>query len=286
MTYRLLHSGKFYYSCLLLATLFCAPSLWAQSEIETLQLEAQYGESKSQYELAIAYEHGEGIKKDQKKAIYWYCKAAVKGYSDAQTNLAWMLLNGRGIKKNEAQAVHWFKAAAKSGDHYAEQILSRLDKNLTTQKSVCVLPPTPYWQTKKCSQSCRNIVKLVNNIAPHYNIEPRLILAVIQQESYFNSKALSVKGAQGLMQLMPGTAKRFKVNNVWNDKQNITGGIRYLAWLLKEHQGNVKLVLASYNAGEQVVKRYSGIPPYKETQNYVQRIIKIYGSTQHRYNKT
>ncbi len=251
-----------------------------------MQLEAQYGQSKAQYELAIAYEHGEGIKKDQKKALYWYCKAAVKGYSDAQTNLAWMLLNGRGIKKDEAQAVHWFKAAAKSGDQYAAQILTRLDNNLIIQKSVCVIPPTPYWQTKKCSKSCRDIVKMVNNIAPRYNIEPRLILAIIQQESHFNSKALSPKGAQGLMQLMPGTAKRFKIKNVWDNKQNITGGSRYLAWLLKKHQGDVKLVLACYNAGEQVVKRYKGVPPYKETQNYVQRIIKIYGSTQHRYKKT
>lgn len=254
--------------------------------IEKTQRLAQQGDLKAQVELAIAYEHGGGITKNPKKAIQWYCKAAVKGSSNAQVNLAWMLLNARGIEKDDALAVRWFKAAAKSGDQYAQQMLSRLDQNLQTGKSICIVLPTPYWETKKCSKSCRKVVEIVNDIAPGHNIEPRLILAIIQQESNFKSKAVSHKGAQGLMQLIPTTAKRFGVKNAFDVKQNITGGTRYLAWLLKKYQGNVAFALAGYNAGENAVARYNGIPPYKETQNYVKRIMKVYGKTHHPYEKS
>lgn len=277
--------------CLVFTALFFSSLTFAQtspvfnSEMEKTQLLAQQGHITAQVELATAYEHGEGITKNPQKAIQWYCKAAVKGSSDAQTNLAWMFLNARGIEKDEALAVRWFKAAAMSGDQYARQMLSRLDENLQTKKTVCMVLPIPYWETKKCSKSCRKVVKLVNEIAPGYNIEPRLILALIQQESNFKIKALSHKGAMGLMQLMPGTAKRFGVKNAWDTKQNITGGTRYIVWLLKEYQGNVAFALAGYNAGENAVGRYNGIPPYKETQNYVKRIMKVYGKTYHPYEK-
>lgn len=274
------------FSALLLSSLsFAQTSPSMSSELDKILHLAQQGDLKSQVELATAYEHGEGITKDPQKAIQWYCKAAVKGSSDAQTNLAWMFLNARGIDKDEALAVRWFKAAAKSGDKYSQQMLSRLDENLQTQKTVCIVLPTPYWETKKCSKSCRKVVKIVTEIAPGYNIEPRLVLALIQQESNFKSKALSHKGAMGLMQLIPETAKRFGVKNAWDEKQNITGGTRYLAWLLKEYQGNVAFALAGYNAGENAVARYHGIPPYKETQNYVKRIMKVYGKTHHPYEK-
>jgi len=257
----------------------------SSSNIENTKNQALQGNLDAQVELASAYEHGEGIAKDPEKAIQWYCKAAVKGSSDAQTNLAWMFLNARGVEKNEAIAVRWFKAAAKSGDQYAQQMLPRLDESLQTSQTICVVLPTPYWETKKCSKSCREIVKVVNDIAPGYNIEPRLILAVIQQESNFKSKALSHKGAMGLMQLIPATAKRFGVKDARDIKQNIAGGTRYLAWLLKKYQGNVAFALAGYNAGENAVKRYNGIPPYKETQKYVKRIMKVYGKTHHPYEK-
>lgn len=264
---------------------FAQTSVAGNSSLDNTQRLAREGHLKSQVELATAYEHGEGIAKNPKKAIHWYCKAALKGYSDAQVNLAWMFLNARGTEKNEALAVHWFKAAAKSGDQYAQQMLSRLDEKLQTSSTGCSLLAMPYWETKKCTKSCRNIVKMVHDIAAGYNIEPELILALIQQESGFNTKALSHKGAMGLMQLMPATARRFGVKNAWDTQQNITGGIRYLAWLLKQYKGNVALALAGYNAGENAVARYNGIPPYKETQNYVKRILKLYGKQQHPYQK-
>ena len=112
-------------------------------------------------------------------------------------------------------------------------------------------------------------------------IDPRFIHAVIWQESKYKVDARSHAGAQGLMQLMPATAKRFGCNNVNDPVENITAGTKYLSWLLKRFAGNVELALAGYNAGEGSVDKYDGIPPYNETQNYVKIISKRYGKMYH-----
>lgn len=112
-------------------------------------------------------------------------------------------------------------------------------------------------------------------------VDPRFIHAVIQQESRYQTSALSHAGAQGLMQLMPATAKRFGCDDVNDPESNINAGTKYLSWLLKRFEGNVELALAGYNAGEGAVDKYKGIPPYKETQNYVVKIVANYGKTFH-----
>lgn len=112
-------------------------------------------------------------------------------------------------------------------------------------------------------------------------VDPRFIHAVIQQESRYQTRALSHAGAQGLMQLMPATAKRFGCNDVNDPESNIKAGTKYLSWLLKRFEGDVSLALAGYNAGEGAVDKYKGIPPYKETQNYVVKIVANYGKTFH-----
>ncbi len=98
------------------------------------------------------------------------------------------------------------------------------------------------------------------------------MLAVVQVESNFDPNARSPKNAQGLMQLIPETAERFGVGDVWDPEQNLRGGMAYLRWLLDNFDGDVKLALAGYNAGEGAVQRHGGIPPFAETQDYVQRI--------------
>ena len=112
----------------------------------------------------------------------------------------------------------------------------------------------------------------IEDAAAHHGVSAELVRAVIQVESEFDALAVSSKGARGLMQLMPFTATRFGVADSFDARQNIFGGVRYLRLLLDMFKGDVDLALAGYNAGENAVLRYRGIPPYKETQGYVQKI--------------
>lgn len=112
-------------------------------------------------------------------------------------------------------------------------------------------------------------------------VDPRFLHAVIWQESKYDTSARSHAGAQGVMQLMPDTAKRFGCKDPDDPKSNIAAGTKYLSWLLKRFDGNVALALAGYNAGEGSVDKYDGIPPYNETQNYVRIISQRYGKTYH-----
>lgn len=114
--------------------------------------------------------------------------------------------------------------------------------------------------------------RTINSAAILYQVDPAFIRAIIHAESHFNVKAVSKQGAQGLMQLMPTTAKALGVKNSFIAKQNIYGGVKHLAHLLKIYQGNNRLAAAAYNAGEGAVKRYSGIPPFAETKVYVERV--------------
>jgi soluble lytic murein transglycosylase-like protein len=110
-----------------------------------------------------------------------------------------------------------------------------------------------------------------------FDVDPRLIYAQMNQESSFNGRATSSKGASGFMQLMPDTARRFGVTNIYNTKQNIKAGVKYMRWLLDKFDGDPRLALAGYNAGEGAVIKYGNkIPPYRETQNYVVRIMTHY----------
>jgi hypothetical protein len=117
----------------------------------------------------------------------------------------------------------------------------------------------------------------IDAAAATFRVSVNLIKAVIQVESEFDALAVSSKGAQGLMQLMPPTARRFGVTNPFDVRQNIFGGTQYLRFLLDLFQGDVSLVLAGYNAGENAVTRYRGIPPYRETRNYVQKVRSLLG---------
>nr|WP_228146141.1 lytic transglycosylase domain-containing protein [Acinetobacter sp. ANC 4648] len=119
---------------------------------------------------------------------------------------------------------------------------------------------------------------IIRQAAQTHGISEGLIKAVMHTESGFNASARSPVGAQGLMQLMPATAQRFKVSNAFDPQQNIFGGAKYLSWLLKRFNGSTQLALAAYNAGEGNVDKYGGIPPFRETQDYVRRVSSRYSN--------
>jgi len=118
--------------------------------------------------------------------------------------------------------------------------------------------------------------KLVREAAERHRIDPALIRAVIETESNWNAGAISRKGAIGLMQLIPTTAQRFGVNDLYSPQQNVDAGVRYLKTLLERYNGNLELALAAYNAGEGAVDRAHGIPRFRETRDYVQRVQSAY----------
>jgi soluble lytic murein transglycosylase-like protein len=150
--------------------------------------------------------------------------------------------------------------------------LERLRKaaDLLAEANVAMgAPKSPYGQ-------------LIYDIAIRHSINPQLVAALIHVESSFNARAVSPKGACGLMQLLPGTARRFgvtKKKDLFDPKKNLEAGVKYLKWLTNRFGGDVQKTLAAYNAGEGAVDRFGGIPPYRETQNYVQKIFGLLGFT-------
>lgn len=119
-----------------------------------------------------------------------------------------------------------------------------------------------------------NLTPMISDISNLHGIDPELVHAIIRVESDFDPLAVSDKKCMGLMQLHPDTAIRFGVSDIFDPRQNIEGGIRYLTWLMEEFDSNLDHVLAAYNAGENAVRRYNGVPPYPETRNYIRKIRK------------
>jgi soluble lytic murein transglycosylase-like protein len=120
----------------------------------------------------------------------------------------------------------------------------------------------------------QNLNEMIDRIAGEQGVETYLVHSVIRAESNYNANALSPKGAQGIMQLIPATARRFGVSNAFDPQENIKGGVRYLRFLLDYYQGDYPKAIAAYNAGEGAVDRYNGIPPYAETRNYVFQVAR------------
>jgi soluble lytic murein transglycosylase-like protein len=257
---------------------------------------------------ALALEHGDGVPRDPVRAAQLYCRAARYGDPQAQYSLAWMLTHARGIERDDAQAAHLFAAAAEQGMPQAQNMLASMGTPRGAPPA-CLRPPesdaapaaavaaapkpqparpvAPVQAQPAPPNAPEPIVRYVNLTAPEYRLAPHLVLAVMATESNFDPWAVSPKNAQGLMQLMPDTATRFKVRQIQDPVQNIRGGMAYLRWLLAYFEGDLALVLAAYNAGERAVERYQGVPPYAETRHYVQRILSnLGGQRSHPFDPT
>ncbi len=146
---------------------------------------------------------------------------------------------------------------------------TRVNAQLYTSTANGVSQKTDYTSKSK-------IKDLISRVSQKHGVDEKLVQALVNQESGFNPNAKSKVGAMGLMQLMPATAKGLGVTNPMDPEQNVEGGVKYLKSMLDKYNGNIILALAAYNAGPGAVDKYDGVPPYKETQNYVKSILSTY----------
>jgi soluble lytic murein transglycosylase-like protein len=226
-------------------------------------------------DLAARHENAEGVPRDYQRAYRLYCLAATQGDAKAQYSLGWMYINGRGVPQDDSLAAGWLRLAARQKDGLSHNVLRLLQS----------VQPRP---DPRCPLSKRGrgygrlqVEAWVAALAPEFDLDPELVLAVIEAESAFRPDAHSPKDARGLMQLVPETASRLDVQDVWDTLDNLRGGMRYLRQLLVMFGGDLRLTLAAYNAGEKAVERFNGVPPYQETQSYVRRVMDRYGKDRH-----
>ena len=249
-----------------------------------LEAAAKRGDVPALITLAVMYERGENVERDLARSNALYCKAAARGNADAIFRLGQIYGSGRQMLPNERVAGLLINKAAELGHERAKELLPYVSRGVGSEVPSCMNEPVEDVAVSPAGPFVNgDVARLVERWAPHYSIDPALVLALIRVESGFDAAAVSPKNAQGLMQLIPATASRFGVKNAFDMVDNLKGGLAYLQWLMSYFKGDVALVLAAYNAGEQAVDRYRGIPPYSETRAYVKQITAIYTKPTHPY---
>jgi len=283
------------------------------SQYEGPAREAVPDGSRAQFLLdqATRLENGEGVTRDPERAHALYCAAARADHPDAFLRLGWMYANGRGVPRDDSIANTLFQRAAALGSDLGARLAQAI-RGAEPREPACLTPPvvvspaqehapTPQSPTRDAGATPvvsapaqfrpapsgpdhRRFVATVVGMARDFRLDPRLVFALIRVESGFDPMARSPKNAQGLMQLIPETAERFGVRDVWDPVENLRGGMSYLRWLLSYFKGDIVLTLAAYNAGEGAVDRHKGVPPFAETIAYVQRIRAFYPFDRHAYD--
>ncbi len=261
------------------------------------------------------FENAEGVSRDLAHAHALYCAAARADLPEAFLRLGWMYANGRGVTRDDSTANTLFRRAAELGSDLGAR-LAQAVRGAESREPACLTPtvaegaaaagpdtsatagdrpsavqgPTPIveapaqFRPAPSAPEHRKLVSTVVQMARDFRLDPRLVFALIRVESGFDPLARSPKNAQGLMQLIPETAERFGVRDVWDPVENLRGGMSYLRWLLSYFKGDIVLTLAAYNAGEGAVDRHRGVPPFAETVAYVQRIRAMYPFDRHAFD--
>lgn len=296
----------------ILATALAAslPGVFAQSpERQTLADHKPLTIPEEGVDTFALIERGQQAMMDQElqAAAKDYCSAARMGSADAQYRLARLVLQQRTVRRAQDQARFLMRLAAEQ-NHDGAKLYLKTANSLKSQPGLrpdCLPVPAPVFANgwlppsydslaepispaeikryvSKLDEERRGWAMLVQERALFYGIDPRLAVSIVRAESNFDPRALSSANAQGLMQLIPATAERFGVTDPLDPAQNIEGGLAYLRWLLKRFDHDVLKTTAAYNAGEGAVDRYKGVPPYPETQAYVERILSFYKSATHK----
>jgi len=235
--------------------------------IEELVSLAHHGDADAAIALARRYEFGIDVPIDNKMAAQFYCQAALQGRPEASRRLAVMFFEGEGVQKDQVLADKWLEFGSPS------RSLRRGQETTCSRGPASALDlPQERWRRGPPPQ---DLVQLVRRMALRVRIDPRLALAMVAAESGFQIHAVSHRGAEGLMQLMPATARELGVQNSFDPEQNILGGLEYMKRLLERYRGDENLALAAYNAGMSTVDRLGGIPGFDETQSYVQRVLTL-----------
>ena len=255
--------------------------------------EAQSEQAKALFAQALAHEHGESAPKDLAQAAALYCEAAWLGEVEAMYALGWMYANGRGLERDDRHAAALFARAAREGhEHAAKMLRFTGDEEVLPE---CLVRPASIFAGRvkaledrigRLSAERQQVARMVVELAPSYQVSPAFALAIALTESALDPTAISPKNAMGVMQLIPDTASRFNVRNAFDPKDNIQGGLAYLRWLLAYFEGNLALASAAYNAGEGAVERYRGVPPFRETRAYVERIMLLVDRDTHPYDSS
>lgn len=278
-----------------------AVGIFSKDEIETFANEPE--QVKGLLERAVTFERDQKDWQGEWKAAGLYCEASRLGSAEAQYRLGMLYAFGKGVPKDRALGASLFSVAASQGHFEAQKMLDTINFT-TTQLPPCVVEAvvpekgTPSFSIaatgsgtidqylERLPENKRWIVDLVATLSEWYVVDPKLALSIITVESNFKLQAKSDKAAMGLMQLIPATADRFNVKNAYDATQNIKGGLAYLRWLLSYFRGDVTLAVAAYNAGENAVDRHKGVPPYRETRQYVQKVMQLYQRNDHPFDES
>ena len=240
---------------------------------------------KLQTSLASGTKNALGLS-SYEQAYTHYCALAGEAHDpNAQFAMGWFYSTGKGVAVNHDIAARFFSLAAIQGHRDAREWLDKESGNAEVAKLPACMQKHENTAAEELFRKRGPVYQLVKKHAPVYGVDVDLAMAVIAVESGFNPKATSRKKAQGLMQLLPDTQARFHVKDAYDPEQNIKGGLSYLRWLIAYFKGDVELVAAAYNAGENAVLKHQGIPPYPETRNYVKRITHYYKKKQHAFKQ-